>query len=146
MKKSILTATCAVAIVATTMPSYAWGPPPPPPRYHHHHHHHHGRDGLAIGAGILGAGLLANTIYNATKPTETVVVQQPVVVPQQVVAPQPVVVQQQPVVVQQPQVTTRTRQGWVEGQYVEKPDGAGNIVRVWQPGHYETITEQVPVY
>ena len=28
-----------------------------------HHHHHHGT-GFAIGAGILGAGLLASTIYD----------------------------------------------------------------------------------
>ena len=33
-----------------------------------HHHHHHRGTGFAIGAGILGAGLLASTIYDATHP------------------------------------------------------------------------------
>ena len=87
---------CLIALMAaTTTTAFA------------HHHHHHRGTGFAIGAGILGAGLLASTIYDATHPrpyvapapvvvapTAPVVVQQPQVVVQQ---PAPVVVQQQPV-------------------------------------------------
>ena len=41
----------------------------PGPGFHHgghHHHHHHGSTALGIGAGILGAGIVASTIYDAT--------------------------------------------------------------------------------
>lgn len=135
-----------------------------PGRFHggfHHHHHHHGT-GFAIGAGILGAGLLAHAVYDATHPyyygaapvvvtptpvvTQPVVVQQPVI-QQQVVQPvvqQPVV--QQPTVqqlaVQQP--TVQTQNVWVEGRYVDQVNAQGQTVRVWQPGHYEQVQVTVP--
>ena len=114
--------------------------PPPPPRHHHHHHHHHSK-AHAIGAGILGAGLIASTIYNATRPS-TVVVTQPAVV-----APAPVVVAPAPVVVQQPVVATghyetRVQNVWVEGRYVDQVVN-GVVQRVWQPGHYEQQQTQV---
>ena len=50
-----------------------------------------------------------------------------------------VVVQPQPttIVVQQ---TTTTERVWVEGRYVDQVQSNGTIVRVWQPGHYETRT------
>lgn len=111
----------------------------PPPRHHHHHHHHHSK-AHAIGAGVLGAGLIASTIYNATRPA-TVVVSQPTVV-----APAPVVVAPAPVVVQQPVVTghyeTRIQNVWVEGRYVDQVVN-GVVQRVWQPGHYEQQQTQV---
>lgn len=116
--------------------------------YHHHHHHRHDRVGLAVGAGLLGAGLLASTIYNATRPDTVVVAPQQVVVQQ----PAPVVVQQPaPVVVQQPapvviqqtgHYETRVRNVWVEGRYVDQVTPTG-VVRTWQPGHYEQVSEQV---
>ena len=104
---------------------------------HYHHHHHHCGTGFAVGAGILGAGLIASAIYNATHPAPyvapaPVVVQQPVGVQQPVV--QPIV---QPVV--QPPVVQNV---WVEGRYVDQQNGAGQVVRVWQPGHFEQ--RQVP--
>ena len=103
----------------------------PPPHHHHHHHggHHHHRHSKAwgIGAGILGAGLIASTIYNATHPT-------------------PVVVTPAPVVVQQPVATghyeTRVQNVWVEGRYVDQVVN-GVVQRVWQPGHYEQQQTQV---
>ena len=114
----------------------------------HHHHHHHGT-GFAIGAGILGAGLLASTIYDATHPrpyvapapvvvapAAPVVVQQPQVVVQQ---PAPVVVQQQPVGHDE----TRVQNVWVEGRYVDQTTPQGAVVRTWQPGHYEQQQTQV---
>ena len=113
-----------------------------------HHHHHHGT-GFAIGAGILGAGLLASTIYDATHPrpyvapapvvvapTAPVVVQQPQVVVQQ---PAPVVVQQQPV----GHYETRVQNVWVEGRYVDQTTPRGAVGRTWQPGHYEQQQTQV---
>ena len=126
-----------------------------PGRFHggFHHHHHHGT-GFAIGAGILGAGLLAHAVYDATHPyyygaapvvvaptpvvTQPVVVQQPVI--QQPVIQQPVV--QQPVV--QPQPVVRTQNVWVEGRYVDQVNAQGQTVRVWQPGHYEQVQVTVP--
>ena len=111
---------------------------PPPPRHHHHHHHSKTH---AIGAGILGAGLIASTIYNATRPS-TVVVSQPAVV-----TPAPGVVAPAPVVVQQPVVATghyetRIQNVWVEGRYVDQVVN-GVVQRVWQPGHYEQQQTQV---
>ncbi|MGN0846194.1 MAG: hypothetical protein ACI4RA_02275 [Kiritimatiellia bacterium] len=100
---------------------------------HYHHHHRHAETGFAIGAGILGAGLLASAIYDATRPAPPP--------PPVVVAPTPVVTQpvvaQQPVAVNTGHYETRTQTVWVEGRYVDQPNGAGQMVRVWQPGHYE---------
>ena len=124
---------CLIALMAaTTTTAFA------------HHHHHHRGTGFAIGAGILGAGLLASTIYDATHPAP----------PPVVVAPQPVVVAPQPqVVVQQPQVVvqqqpvghyeTRVQNVWVEGRYIDQVTPQGATVRTWQPGHYEQQQTQV---
>ena len=97
-----------------------------------HHHHHHRGTGFAIGAGILGAGLLASTIYDATHP-------RPYVAPV-VVAPTPA-----PVVVQQPagHYETQVQNVWVEGQYIDQTTPQGTVVRTWQPGHYEQRQTQV---
>ena len=110
------------------------------PHPHHHHHHHHHSRAWGVGAGILGAGILASTIYEATRPS-TVVVTQPTVV-----TPAPVVVTPAPVVVQQPVATghyeTRVQNVWVEGRYVDQVVN-GVVQRVWQPGHYEQQQTQV---
>lgn len=127
-----------MAMCAFAAPHGRGGPhrhAPPPPRHHHHSKAH------AIGAGILGAGLIASTIYNATRPS-TVVVTQPAVV-----TPAPVVVAPAPVVVQQPVVATghyetRVQNVWVEGRYVDQVVN-GVVQRVWQPGHYEQQQTQV---
>ncbi len=135
MKRMIVCAIAAVSLLALP----AFGRP--------HHHHHHSR-GFAVGAGILGAGLLASTIYDATHPRPVVVAPQPVYVQQPTVIQQPVVVQQQPVVVQQPVVQTghyetRVQNVWVEGRYIDQQTPNGAIVRTWQPGHYEQQSTQV---
>ena len=115
-----------------------------------HHHHHHRGTGFAIGAGILGAGLLASAVYDATHP-RPYVVPSPVVVtppPAPVVVQQPVVIQQPaPVVVQQPapRYETRMQNVWVEGQYIDQQTPQGTVVRTWQPGHYEQRPTQVLV-
>jgi hypothetical protein len=114
-----------------------------PPRHHHphggHHHHKHSK-AWGIGAGILGAGLIASTIYDATHPSP-VVVTRPAVI-----TPAPVVVTPAPVVVQQPVATghyeTRVQNVWVEGRYVDQVVN-GVVQRVWQPGHYEQQQTQV---
>ena len=97
-----------------------------PDRADGRHHHHHRGTGFAIGAGILGAGLLASTIYDATHPRPYV-------------APAPVVVQQQPV----GHYETRVQNVWVEGRYVDQTTPQGAVVRTWQPGHYEQQQTQV---
>ena len=113
----------------------------PPPR---HHHHHHGATAIGVGAGILGAGILASTIYDATHPRPVVVAPAPVVTPAPVVVQQPVVVQ--PTVVQPVgHYETRVQNVWVEGRYIDQPGANGVLVRTWQPGHYEQQTTQVYV-
>ena len=114
----------------------------------HHHHHHHRGTGFAIGAGILGAGLLASTIYDATHPVPppAVVAPAPVVVTPApvVVAPQPqVVVQTPPPVVATGHYETRVQNVWVEGRYIDQSTPQGSVVRTWQPGHYEQQQTQV---
>jgi hypothetical protein len=117
----------------------------PGPRFHaphaprHHHHHHCGSAALGIGAGILGAGLVANAIYNSTRP-QTVVVTQPTVV-----TPAPVIVQPAPVVTTVPSghYETRVQNVWVEGRYVDQVGAGGTVIRTWQPGHYEQQSIQV---
>ena len=111
-----------------------------------HHHHHHRGTGFAIGAGILGAGLLASTIYDATHPRPYVVEPAPVVVTPApvVVAPQPqVVVQTPPPAVVTGHYETRVQNVWVEGRYIDQTTPQGTIVRTWQPGHYEQQQTQV---
>ena len=109
-----------------------------------HHHHHHRGTGFAIGAGILGAGLLASTIYDATHPRPYVAPAPVVVTPAPVVvAPQPqVVVQTPPPVVATGHYETRVQNVWVEGRYIDQSYN-GVIQRVWQPGHYEQQQTQV---
>ena len=111
---------------------------------HHHHHHHHGT-GFAIGAGILGAGLLASTIYDATHPRPIVAPAPVIVTPAPVVvAPQPqVVVQTPPPVVATGHYETRVQNVWVEGRYIDQTTPQGSTVRTWQPGHYEQQQTQV---
>ena len=146
-----------LVVFASALPQAGFGAPPPPPRHHHrpparpapapHHHHHKHSKALGIGAGILGAGLIASTIYDATRPAPVVVAQPAVVAPAPVVvAPAPVVVTPAPVVVQQPVATghyeTRVEKVWVEGRYVDQVVN-GVVQRVWQPGHYEERQTQV---
>jgi len=113
--------------------------------HHHPHHHHHGGAGLAIGAGVLGAGLLASAIYDATHPRPYVAPAPVVVTPAPVVvAPQPQVVVQTPApVVTTGHYETRVQNVWVEGRYIDQQTPQGTIVRTWQPGHYEQQQTQV---
>ena len=113
--------------------------------HHHPHHHHHGGAGLAIGAGVLGAGLLASAIYDATHPRPYVAPAPVVVTPAPVVvAPQPQVVVQTPApVVTTGHYETRVQNVWVEGRYFDQQTPQGTIVRTWQPGHYEQQQTQV---
>ena len=117
------------------------GPRGPAPMHHggHHHHHHHHHGGVAIGAGILGAGLVASAIYDATHPRTVVVESAPVVVTPAV---QPVVVTPAPVVTTG-HYETQVQNVWVEGRYIDQTTPQGTIVRVWQPGHYEQQSTQV---
>ena len=106
---------------------------------HHHHHHHHRGTGFAVGAGILGAGLVASAIYDATHPRPVIVESAPVVVTPAV---QPVVVTPAPVVTTG-HYETHVQNVWVEGRYIDQTTPQGTIVRVWQPGHYEQQSTQV---
>ena len=111
---------------------------PAAPMHHGHHHHHVGR-GAAIGAGVLGAGLLAGAIVDAARPRPVVVERPPVVAPP---PPAPVVVTPPPVVTPG-HYETRVHNVWVEGRYVDQVTPHGTMIRVWQPGHYEQRSTQV---
>ena len=119
------------------------GPGPIGGHHHHHHHHHRGGTALGIGAGILGAGLVASSIYEATHPRPVIVAPAPVIAPAPVVVAQPTVVTPAPVVVQPAgHYETRVQNVWVEGRYIDQSYN-GVIQRVWQPGHYEQQQTQV---
>ena len=116
------------------------GPRGPAPMHHGgHHHHHHRGTGFAVGAGLLGAGLVASAVYDATHPRPVIVESAPVVVTPAV---QPVVVTPAPVVTTG-HYETQVQNVWVEGRYIDQATPQGTIVRVWQPGHYEQQSTQV---
>ena len=139
----VLAVAVAAAFAVCARPGPGGGPRGgrPAPMHHGggHHHHHHRSTGFAIGAGILGAGLVASAIYDATHPRPVVVESAPVVVTPAV---QPVVVTPAPVVTTG-HYETRVQNVWVEGRYIDQTTPQGTIVRVWQPGHYEQQTTQV---
>ena len=144
----VLTMALAVSLALSARPGPGGGPrggfggPRPmhhAPRPMPHHHHHHHRTGVAIGAGILGAGLVASAIYDATHPRPVIVESAPVVVTPAV---QPVVVTPAPVVTTG-HYETRVQNVWVEGRYIDQATPQGTIVRTWQPGHYEQQSTQV---
>ncbi len=123
-----------------------------------HGHGHHsrsswGRGGRNFWPGFVG-GVIGGALTDAVigpRPyvrPRTVVVDRPVYVnPAPIVTPAPVVVQQQVVtpapVVVQPQPVYTTQNVWVEGRYVDRVQGNGAVIRVWEPGHYEQRQIQV---
>ncbi len=131
----------SLALCARPGPGRGFGGPHHPPPMHHggHHHHHHHHGAYAVGAGILGAGLVASAIYDATHPRPIIVESAPVVVTPAV---QPVVVTPAPVVTTG-HYETQVQNVWVEGRYIDQTTPQGTIVRVWQPGHYEQQSTQV---
>jgi len=144
MKKTIVLAVALVAsigVFAGPRGGHHHGGHRGGPAIHHHGGHHHGggvwgHGGRNFWPGFVG-GVIGGAIADAVVTPHRVVYHHappPVVVPAPVVVQTPVVVPQ-PVVVQQPTV-------WVEGRYVDQVQGNGVVVRVWQPGHYESR----PVY
>ena len=137
MNKKVIIA--AFAVVAVSMGAFA-GP--------HHGYHHHGgwgRGGAHFWPGFVG-GVIGGAVVEAIvgpRPAP-VVVAAPAVVTTPVVT-QPVVVQQpvvtQPVIAQPvvQQSAPQTQNVWVEGRYVDQQQSNGSVVRVWQPGHYESV-------
>ena len=120
MNKKFLKNVALVALAATTVfaTSMAYARPHVPgfgPRPIHHgpppmHHHHHISRGWAIGAGLLGAGILAGSIVDAVAPRTTVVYPATTTyvapVTTTYVAPAPTVVQHVTTTVVQPAPTT----------------------------------------
>ena len=102
--------------------------PAPPPMHHHHHHSTWGRGGSHFWPGFVGGvvgGVLTDAIIGPRVVT-TPVVTTPVVTT-------PVV---STTVVATPVYTSQ--QVWVPGTYVDQIQPNGAVIRVWQPGHYET--------
>ena len=110
---------------------------PAPVRHHHHHHHGSvwGRGGSNFWPGFVG-GVIGGVLADAVVSPAPVVVTTPVVTTPVVTTP----------VVTTPVVTTpvvtapvvSTQNVWVEGRYVDQVQPNGTVLRVWQPGHYET--------
>ena len=138
-----------ILAVAVTAASAVCARPYGPVFYGGRHGRYHG----GFAAGVVGGAFVGGMIHNAIRPYRPVVYSPaPVVVqPAPVVVQQPVVVQSAPVVVQQPVVAppapesaavpasaVRTQRVWVEGCYVDQVRPDGSLVKVWQPGRYET--------
>ena len=100
-----------------------------PAPVHHHRHHHHGsvwgRGGSNFWPGFVG-GVIGGVLADAVVSPAPVVVTTPVVTTPVVTAP----------VVSTPVYSTQNV--WVEGRYVDQVQPNGTVLRVWQPGHYET--------
>ena len=153
LKNAALVVLAAATVMATSVvqarPGPGFGHRGPAPMHHmpHHHHHHHSGRGWAVGAGLLGAGILAGSIVDAMYPRTTVVYPTTTYVAPTTtyVAPAPTVVQPVATSVVQPagQYVTQQQQVWVEGCWVNQVQANGAVVRVWQPGHYETRATQV---
>lgn len=144
MNKKLIVALCVATVAVGAFakphggPRHGHGPAPvhrrvhvPPHAHHHHKHSAWGRGGQNFWPGFVG-GIVGGMIVEATAGPS--VVHKTVVVQQQ---PAAVVVHPAPVVVQQ---TATTERIWVEGCYVDQVQPNGTIVRIWQPGHYETRT------
>ena len=95
---------------------------PAPIRHHHHHHHGSvwGRGGSNFWPGFVG-GVIGGVLADAGVSPAPVVVTTPVVTTPVVTAP-----------------VVSTQNVWVEGRYVDQVQPNGTVLRVWQPGHYET--------
>ena len=147
MNKKTIVAICVIAVAGSMFAT---------PRGGHHHHggrhvaprHHHvhrpkhstwGRGGRNFWPGFVGGLVGATVARTVIEPATTIVTAPAVVTP--VVTATPVVTTA-PVVVETP-VVTATQQVWVEGRYVDTVQPNGTVVRVWQPGHYETVTTAV---
>ncbi len=98
------------------------------PRIRHHGGSFWGRGGRNFWPGFVGGvvgGVLVDAVVGPSYYYSS---------PAPVVVTQPVVTT--PVVVQQPVVQQTV---WVEGRYVDQVKADGTVIRVWQPGHYETL-------
>ena len=97
----------------------------PAPIRHHHHGSVWGRGGSNFWPGFVG-GVIGGVLADAVVSPAPVVVTTPVVTTPVVTAP----------VVSTPVYSTQNV--WVEGRYVDQVQPNGTVLRVWQPGHYET--------
>ena len=131
-----------ILAVAVTAASAVCARPYGPVFYGGRHGRYHG----GFAAGVVGGAFVGGMIHNAIRPYRPVVY-----APAPVVVQQPVVIQPAPVVVQQPVVAppapepaavpapvVPTQRVWVEGCYVDQVRPDGSLVKVWQPGRYET--------
>lgn len=100
---------------AAPRPRVQHRPAPAPAHHHHSSGSFWGHGGKNFWPGFVG-GVIGGVLVDAVTPSPVVV------------APAPVVVT--------PTVTTQNV--WVEGRYIDQVQPNGTIIRVWQPGHYET--------
>ena len=95
----------------------------PAPIMHHHHHGGWGHGGRNFWPGFVGGvvgGVLTDAIIGPRVIT-TPVVTTPVYTTPVVATP-----------------VYTSQQIWIPGGYVDQMQPNGTVVRIWQPGHYET--------
>lgn len=141
-KLTILVAIAMCAVAAFARPGFGgphggFGGPRggfgmrPAPMMHHHpapmmHHHHHsgwGRGGSHFWPGFVGGvvgGVLTDAIIGPRVVT-TPIVTTPIVTTPVVATP-----------------VYTTQQVWIPGTYLDQIQPNGTVIRVWQPGHYES--------
>ena len=98
--------------------------PMPPPMHHHHHHSGWGHGGRHFWPGFVG-GVVGGVLTDA------------IIGPRVITTP----VVTTPVVTTAPVVATpvyTTQQVWIPGGYIDQIQPNGTVIRVWQPGHYES--------
>ena len=136
-------------------PRYGWHGEPNHGWHGGYHRYHSGSywygDGDYFWPEVIG-GVVGGALYEGVAcPVETVVVEenptvitQPKIIQQTVVVEQSVVSEAQTVVGQTvPEVAVGPpkRPEWMNGRYVDEILADGTIVRVWESGHYQTLTE-----
>ena len=97
---------------------------PAPMPHHYHHHSGWGHGGRHFWPGFVG-GVVGGVLTDA------------IIGPRVITTP----VVAAPVVTTAPVVATpvyTTQQVWVPGTYVDQLQPNGTVVRIWQPGHYES--------
>lgn len=124
MKTMIMTLVVAIASISCLAKPHLGPRPMPRPPIHRvaPHHHHHYQLGSSFVSSFVGS-LVGSAIVKTVQPAPMIVTAPPV---------QPTLIVQSPIVT--------TRQIWIEGKY-EDQTIYGAAVRVWVPGHWETICQ-----
>lgn len=104
--------------------------PRPAPRDHHSGWGRGGREFWPGFAGGIVGGLVSGVVSTPPRTVTTVVTTPTVVTPAPTVVVTPAPTVAAPVV----------QNVWVNGRYIDQVQPDGSVIRIWQPGHYESRT------